>query len=323
MTLDALVAPTAVDRHALGCAVRLVVTEPSQLTRAAELLGEEIDLIDRAASRFRSDSELERVNDEPDVDHRISPFLARAIRTALDAARDTDGVVDPTVGSAMIANGYDRDFALVDAVAPAVTVHHAPVPGWRLVRFDERRGLLRVPAGVRLDLGATAKALASDLAACRIADATGCGVLVAIGGDVAVAGRSPHDGWSVRVQDVTGPVDAVPSGPVATLLLRYGGLATSSTAARRWVRGGRVMHHLVDPRSGAPVMSQWRTVSVAARDCVTANVASTAAIVLGDDAPAWLRRRGLAARLVHADGSVTLTDGWPVTSSAARAGRAS
>ena len=102
-----------------------------------------------------------------------------------------------------------------------------------------------------------------------------------------------------------------PEGPHCTVSISAGALATSSTSARRWVRGGIPMHHIVDPRVGLPVESPWRTVSVAAMNCVDANTASTAAIVRGEPALAWLNNLGLPARLVRTDGRVETVAGWP------------
>jgi thiamine biosynthesis lipoprotein len=160
-----------------------------------------------------------------------------------------------------------------------------------------------VPLGIWLDLGATAKALAADRIAVRGAAAAGCGVLVGLGGNVAVGGDAPGAGWEVRTPD---------DQPAVTGTLAGGGLATSSTARRRWRRGGRTVHHIVDPRSGDIATPYWRTASVVADSCVDANTASTAAIVLGRAAPQWLTERALPARLVAEDGTVTHVAGWPV-----------
>src|SRR5439155_2155330 len=163
-----------------------------------------------------------------------------------------------------------------------------------------------VPAGVELDLGATAKALACDRAATAAAAVAG-GVLVAVGGDVAVAGATPAGGWPVRIaDDHAAPLDV----PGPTVALGGGGLATSSTTVRRWRSGAVELHHLVDPRTGRPAESPWRTVSVAARTCVDANVASTASFLL-EDAPGWLESRRLPARLVSIGGESTVVAGWP------------
>jgi thiamine biosynthesis lipoprotein len=173
---------------------------------------------------------------------------------------------------------------------------------------DERRGAVRVPRGVELDLGATAKALAADRAATSAAARVKASVLANLGGDVAVAGDPPQGGWAVRVTDDHA---AAFDAPGQTVSIVSGGLATSSTTARRWVSGSERLHHIFDPSSGRPAAVIWRTVSVAARSCVDANLASTAAIVRGDAAPAWLESAGMPARLVAPDGSVLRIGEWP------------
>jgi thiamine biosynthesis lipoprotein ApbE len=283
------------------------------------MVSEELGAIDLACSRFRPDSELSRLATSGGRRTGISALLAEAITVAIDAAVTTGGDVDPTVGSAMSEVGYDRDFTRVDRDGAAITVVRRPVPGWQRIELDQAERWVRVPGGIQLDLGATAKALAADRAARALGEALdGRGALVSLGGDIAVAGETPAGGWSVRVQDVTGLVAEIPAGPTQLIGLHSGGLATSSTTARRWVRGGRVMHHILDPRNGVPVASPWRTVSVAAQSCVAANVASTATIVRGQAAVGWLTRRGLAARLVRTDGSVLVLPGWPVTEGGAQ-----
>lgn len=294
---------------ALGCQVHLVVTDPSHLAAARAMLEADLAEVDAACSRFRPDSELVALDRAAGQPVRLSPLLAEAVGVALRAAELTDGDVDPTVGEAIVAVGYDRDFDLVPADGPALGLAVKAVPGWRQVRLDPP--VLTMPAGVRLDLGATAKAWAADRAAGRIAAATGRGVLVGLGGDIAVAGEPPDGGWRVRVQDVTGRPEDPPAGPSAVVAIHGGGLATSSTSARRWRRGGDVLHHILDPRTGLPPAPVWRTVSVAAAACVDANAASTAAIIRGDRAPAWLARLGLPARLVDVRGRVQTVAGWP------------
>jgi thiamine biosynthesis lipoprotein len=308
---------SAASWRAIGTSVHLLVTEPRALGPARRLLRDDLAALDAACSRFRADSEIVALDHAPADGHgrigpvQVSPLLAGALAVALRAARRTGGDVDPTVGGALSAAGYDRDFALVQRDGPPVrlTVHR--VPGWRQIELDEESGLLSLPAGTRLDLGATAKAWAADRAAARIAAELGCGVLVNLGGDIAVAGPAPDGGWRVRVQDVTGRPEEPPAGPSAVIAIRSGGLATSSTAARRWRRGGDVMHHILDPHSGLPAAPVWRTVSVAAGTCADANMASTAAIIRGEAALAWLAGLGLPARLVAESGAVVTLAGWP------------
>ena len=300
----------AANWRALGTLVRLVVTEPSCLPAARTLLEADLAAVDLACSRFRADSELARL--QTNREKQVSPLLAEAIAVALRAAELTDGDVDPTVGAAMSALGYDRDFGHLDRTQPAAQLTVRTVPGWRQVRLDGRT--LTMPKSVQLDLGATAKAWAADRSAARIAQSTqstGCGVLVSLGGDIAVAGPAPAGGWRIRVQDVTGAPDQTPEGPYALIAIRDGGLATSSTTARRWQRGGDVLHHILDPRTGLPAEPVWRTVSVAAGTCADANAASTAAVIRGRAALGWLARLGLPARLVDATGVVFTVAGWP------------
>ena len=299
--------PAGASWRALGTLVHLLVTEPARLDEARRLLTADLADVDAACSRFRADSEICSL--QGGRAEQVSPLLAEAIAVALRAARLTGGDVDPTVGAAMSAVGYDRDFAQVKAGGPGLKLTVRSVPGWHQVRLDGRT--LTMPAGVRLDLGATAKAWAADRSAARIAAQLGGGVLVSLGGDIAVAGQVPENSWRVRVQDVTGLPGDPPAGPYAEIAIRDGGLATSSTAARRWRRGGDVLHHILDPRTGLPAEPVWRTVSVAAGSCADANAASTAAVIRGHRAIGWLAQLGLPARLVDATGVVFTVAGWP------------
>ncbi|MGH3153715.1 MAG: FAD:protein FMN transferase, partial [Streptosporangiaceae bacterium] len=235
----AATAKAAASWRALGTLVRLVVTDPPALPQARALLEQDLARIDLACSRFRADSEICALRGGQ-AQH-VSPLLAEAISVALRAAELTDGDVDPTLGAALAALGYDRDFAQVPRTGPATApVMVRTVSGWREVHLAGRK--LTMPEGVRLDLGATAKAWAADRAAARINEHLGCGVLVSLGGDIAVAGPAPGGGWRIRVQDVTGLPDDPPDGPYTLIAIRDGGLATSSTTARRWQRGGDVLH---------------------------------------------------------------------------------
>lgn len=294
--------------EALGTGAAVFVSEAGTLARARAVVEAEIAAIDRACSRFREDSELAALNRRSGRRTAVSETFATALGAGLRAARLTAGRVDPTVGEAIELAGYDRDFADLPAEGPAV-VSVARVPGWRAVELDRAAGTVRMRPGVRLDLGATAKALAADRAAQAAHELTGCGVLVSLGGDLAAAGDAPaDDGWRVRVTDDHA---AGWQSPGQTVSIHDGGLATSSTTVRRWVRGGVAQHHILDPATGQPAGVTWRTVSVAAASCVDANTASTAAIVHGADAPGWLASLGLPARLVRPDGEVVTVGGWP------------
>ena len=292
-----------------GTMAVLLVTDPRAIGEARRIADRELALVDRACSRFREDSELMLLNAAAGVGPQtISPVFTDLLAAALRAARLTGGDVDPTCGRALTDLGYDRDFAQVRDAPPRLTGPVGPVPGWRRVHLDRAAHRVRLERGVQLDLGATAKAWASDRCAELIARRAGCGVLVSLGGDIAVAGPAPEDGWRVRVTDDHA---APASAPGQTVTITSGGLATSSTTVRTWKVGGRQVHHIIDPATGEPARSCWRTVSVAAGSCTDANTASTAAIIRGPAAPDWLHDIGLPARLVRYDGSVETTAGWP------------
>ena len=294
-------APVGVEWDRWSTEMHLLVTEPGALPQARAEVDAELDAVEAAASRFRPDSEISALAVAGGARTPVSPVLADLIEAALNAARVTDGDVDPTVGSAMVALGYDGDIA--DAgQGPRLASVRVPVT-WTDVDFDGQS--VRLPAGTLLDLGATAKAAAADRCAQRVHSATGSGVLVNLGGDIATAGPAPEGGWQILVQDsADDPASQVAIGSDA-------GLATSSTRRRRWQRAGEVLHHIIDPRTGTSAEPVWRSVSVAANTCLAANTLSTAAIIRGYRAPAWLGALGIPARFVDREGRERKVAGWP------------
>jgi FAD:protein FMN transferase len=293
---------------ALGTTCTVLVTSPAALDLACAAVEAELEVIDATYSRFRPDSELTRLNRSAGRPIVVTPLLAEAISIALRAARLTEGAVDPTVGRTVRALGYDRDYAHVAGRDMPLVVRIEAVPGWRAIEFQPATRCVALPRGVELDLGSVGKALAADRAAAAAHGASGCGVLVGLGGDIATAGLGPVSGWPVLVtDDSAAPAD----GPGEVVQLSGGAIATSSTMVRRWTQGGIQRHHLIDPATSLPVVSPWRTASVVADSCVDANTVATAAIVKGVEAPAWVVRMGLATRLVAIDGAVTRLAGWP------------
>jgi thiamine biosynthesis lipoprotein len=297
---------SSVSFPALGTTAVVVARDAAGLHDAVRSVERELAAIDAACSRFRADSDLSRVNASAGRWVTVDRVLCDALEAALAAAVSSGGLVDPTVGSSLRALGYHRDFwSFPPSREPAFRV--AAAGRWREIELDALASRVRVPEAVALDLGATAKALAADraaAAAARVCD----GVLVSLGGDISVAGVAPEEGWVVHVtDDHRSPASATGQ----TISLFAGGLATSSTTVRSWHRSGVKVHHIVDPATGAPARPIWRTVSVAAATCLEANVATTAAIVLGEGAPVWLAGRSLSARLVRTEGNVITVVGWP------------
>jgi len=288
-----------------SCQVRLTVTNSAVLDRARRLLTDLMLDVESAASRFVSTSDVARINEAAG---RLVPVGRRTVElvdVAVMAAEATNGLVDPTVGAHLVRAGYAEDIELVrDRL---VLTGNSAVPrraDWRTIQVDHDLSRVGVPAGLALDLGATAKSWTADSAAHAISD-LGTGVLVEIGGDVAVAGDKSAP-WQIRVSERGGE-------PGEQVGLTGGGLATSSSAARGWRTANGPAHHIIDPRTGEPAVGPWRTATVWAHTALAANTASTAAIILGEDALTFLAERGHPARLVGRDGHVETVGTWPGT----------
>jgi thiamine biosynthesis lipoprotein len=313
---------------ALGTGVTVLVGDARDLQAASEAVREVLAEVDRACSRFREDSEISALNRQTGRCVQVGDVLLGALMVALRAARLTAGDLDPTIGRALVLCGYDRDFS---ELPPAPTPRPAALPAerqpllerpagerrrlvvnarssWRAIELDVQRRTVRLPVGVRLDLGATAKAWAADRAALAAHERTGAGVLVSLGGDIALGGPAPASGWRVLVaEDHRVPLN----GPGQQIRLHAGGLATSTTTVRRWKHDGASMHHILDPATRRPVDGPWRTATVAAATCVDANVASTTALIRGARAPGWLGSLDLPARLIDQRGRALAIGGWP------------
>jgi thiamine biosynthesis lipoprotein ApbE len=300
---------------ALGTGVHLLATDKEGVALATTAVREVLEDVDAVYSRFREDSELSRLNAGAGRSVQVSPLLATAIDAALRAARLTDGAVDPTIGQAIRLVGYDDDFTRISADRGPLTLRAWRVPGWQAIRFDRRSRTVFLPPRVELDLGSTGKALAADLAAAAARAAIGRGgVLVSLGGDIATAGQPPDGGWRILAAEDS---RAKPDGDGEVICLPAGGVATSSTTVRRWSRGGTMLHHIIDPQTSLPTTGPFRTVTVVAATCLDANIASTAAIVQGEEAIDWLMSRRLPARLVENDGTIHYIGRWPDPAGAA------
>ena len=170
-----------------GTAVVLRLTDAAEMAAARAAVERELAAIDRACSRFREDSELSRVNAGAGRAVPVSTLLLDALEVALRAAELTAGDVDPTVGRALELSGYDRDWRELSGSeqleAPAITARACPA--WRAVRVDRGAGTIRLPAGARIDLGATAKAWAADRAARAAVTSPAAGARPPAGGSCA------------------------------------------------------------------------------------------------------------------------------------------
>ncbi|TCC45584.1 FAD:protein FMN transferase [Kribbella capetownensis] len=294
---------------AWSCTVRLTVDDPAVLGAACGELKALMDRVDKAASRFRADSELSIVNSRAGALVPVSRLLVDLVDVSLVAASVSGGAVDPTVGAAVIAAGYSEDIEAVCRRFPEPPADPEPISGWQHVQLNRKLALLGVPKDCALDLGATAKAWTADRAALVLSKRYGCAVLVEIGGDLRAAG-DPVQPWVITVAERAGD-------PGVLVTLAHGGLTTSTRTVRRWQTPTGYAHHLIDPRTGKPAEGRWRTASVWAPTAVRANTFSTALVATGEAALGRLTLAGHPARLIDDDGEVTELSGWPASSVAA------
>ncbi|MEW1952094.1 FAD:protein FMN transferase [Terrabacter sp. NPDC080008] len=307
MGAAALRAPASATFHAIGTTNSILATRADALPEAVGIAQRHLREVDRAVSRFRPDSEvslLARRAHRAPAEAFVSPTFAAYLEAALRVARLTGGLVDPTVGSALVATGYDDDLDVVRARPVFHQVHVAGVPRWHSVHLNVSGRRVSVPPGTLLDLGASAKAYAADTIAGLLAASLPGGFVVNLGGDLAVSDDLPAQSWSIGIEDAAGAVRQVVTSTGQAV-------ATSSTQRRVWRSDDGPRHHIVDPRTSRTARAVWAQVSCAAATCLEANAASTAAVVLGADAPAWLTQHGVPARLDGLDGQVVTTPGWP------------
>lgn len=232
---------------------------------------------ERTFSRFRPDSELSLLNARAGEPVATSTDLFTCVDAAMTASRQTAGLFDPAILPALLAIGYDRTFAAIDVIAePAEPIAPAPSPGMAGIRLDPATRTISLEPGVQIDLGGIAKGMYADVLAERLAGWPG-GV-VSAGGDLRVWGIAPEgDHWLVGVEDPTHP-----DRDIAVIKLSNGGVATSGTSRRSWLRGRKTVHHLIDPRTGAPAETGIQTVTVVSRTAMEAETAATALFVGGD-----------------------------------------
>ncbi|GIV99511.1 FAD:protein FMN transferase [Roseiflexus sp.] len=258
---------------------------------------------ERILSRFRSDSELSALNTRAGEGWvRASRTLWEVLNDALVAARLSDGLVTPTVLTALEAAGYDRDFAQIAAGAPAQSSASLPASGdWRAIRLDPQRRTVALPPGMRLDLNGVAKGWAATRAAQRLA-AHGP-ALVDAGGDIAVRGaRAGGEPWAIGIANPFQPDE-----PLDVVLLTDGGVATSGRDVRRWRQGSVERHHIIDPRTGAPAETDVLAVTVIAPSLLEAEVAAKVVVILGSVAGMeWLSARPWLASLIVTDAQEVL-----------------
>lgn len=288
-----------------GLSGSLHTQHESSMAFAEERLWHWINKVDAACNRFRRDSEISRLNAMGGQTVAVSATLERAIDAAIRAGEATGGLCDPTVLPALVALGYDRDYDELVTRTDTVVGVPVPAPGLDAITLDAANHTLTLAPHCQIDLGASAKALVVDIVADEVWR-HGDGVVVELGGDVAVRGSGPLGPWVIGVSD---SLDVGPDVPRVSF--GHGGIATSSTRSRTWRAGTEVVNHIIDPRTGSYARGPYVTATVSASDCVLANAFATAALLWDDDAGYFIAQAGWSARLIRFDGTVEFVGGWP------------
>ena len=254
--------------RAMGTRVVVAVDGAEDLLDRARL---RIDELERRWSRFRSDSDVTRMNETTGIPVFVHADTRRLVRHAIAAWERTDGACDATVLGAVVAAGYDASFELLGERTAPLPGDPPVVPGCGSITVDDALGAVTLPAGVGFDPGAIGKGLAADLVVAELIADGASSAFVSIGGDIAMAGRpAAGDGWLVEVVDHAGEAT-----PVARLALADGAVATSTTERRRWRVAGESRHHVIDPATGRPAQTSARTVAVIAGDAWWAEALAT------------------------------------------------
>lgn len=306
---EQLTVPESMGREqfrAMGTTVSVLLPERSihAGAGAVRLLFEHWEKI---LSRFQPESELSRLNQQAGKPVRVSNLLFHVTRAALNAAQVSKGVYDPTLLRQLERLGYARSFDELPTDIPER--EYSPNSGgdWRAIRLNSRERSITLPEGSGLDLGGIAKGMAVDAALHLLYQSGIQTALVNAGGDLAVMGMPPgQQHWPLLID-----------GPQRSWVIpfQYGALATSGIARRHWRQGEQVRHHLLDPRTGEPVLTTLWSVTAAAGTCEQAEVAAKVAFLLGIEQGAhFLKRHGLAGLFVCKDGRWIAAGPWPVKS---------
>ncbi|MCA9980300.1 MAG: FAD:protein FMN transferase [Anaerolineales bacterium] len=299
--------------RAMGCHIHFWLDAPgastAEISAALHAAEQQFHTAEQRLSRFRTTSELSRVNAQAGQWVAVSPLFWEVLVAAVQASAATDGLFDPTLQHALVAAGYDRSFEqLTTPSKPTPSVAHASTLGqWTAIELDEARQAVRVPAGVALDFGGIAKGYTAVLAS-RELDKVGPN-LVSAGGDL-TAGNAPHGspGWPVGIADPFSP-----DKNLATLWLANASLATSGIDYRRWLTNdphgrGRSAHHIIDPRTGQPANTDLLTVTVWHRSAIVAETWATAVLVAGKkEGLGRLAVYDIAAMLITPHNHITLS----------------
>ena len=291
--------------HAMGTTISFLLPE-ERLQQGAEIIYTLFAYWEQTLSRFLAESELSQLNRLAGKPVMVSRLLFSVLNSALEAARSTGGLYDPTLLKQLVQSGYDRSFDVLPAILPDTETMHpiAPRGQWRDIQLTAGPRLVTLPAGVQLDFGGIAKGMAIDAAMESLLRAGIKTALVNAGGDLVVHGVPQiEQQWPIKIRGQAGSW---------VIPFHHGALATSGIARRHWRQGTQIRHHLLDPRTGLSAHTHLWSVTVAATQCRQADVAAKVVFLLGvEEGSAFLNLHGLAGLLLLEDGSYVTVGSWP------------
>jgi FAD:protein FMN transferase len=267
------------------------------------------NIIEHTLSRFQIDSELCNLNKSGSSPFVASQMLFEVVNAGIESARITEGLFDPTILPNLLAAGYNCSFEKMPQERPPVIFDPSPRPNhWRQIRLNMKNHIIQLPDDCSLDLGGIGRGWAVDQA-CLILQCFPDFALDA-GGEIRVHGRQVGNAtWRVGVDDPFHPgID------MTTLHLTEGAICTSSTVNRRWIMDGKILHHLIDPRSGHPSKNGIIAVTVTADTAVLAEVLAKAMLIAGPKTGLQLMAKFPASRgLIVMENGEVLTFGREAT----------
>lgn len=286
-----------------------VYTDDPAAQAALQAVAAWMEQVEQALSRFRPGNDLSRLNAAAGRPYQAGDILWEVTGRAVEAAAESDGVFDPTIGQALLDAGYDRSFEQLDRVVtqeamvapdsrPIAANHSQEIPDYRSIRLDRAGRTITLPPGTRLDLGGIAKGWAAERAL-EILRPFGPAMIDA-GGDLAIGDPPPGEtGWPIAVADPLSP-----DQDLVLLSLANTGVATSGADHRRWRHHGRQHHHLIDPFSRRSAQTDILNATVLAPTATQADIIALMLMILGLEAgQQWLQRHSsIPALLVLNDG---------------------
>ena len=239
-----------------------------------------IDECEQRFSRFLPASEITELNRSAGEWLRVSDDLMEMFQLSRKFYDETGGLFDPAILPDLKQAGYDRSMDEIranGAVSQSLASKRTSRPAFNEIAFDPTDNQIRLPLDMEIDLNGVAKGWIVEKAA-QLLHTYAEICAASAGGDMYFIGR-PSDGmdWDVYLED---PRDA--GQMLSQLHVASGGVATSSVMKRTWRLGEKVLHHLIDPRTGESAKTDWLSVTVIAPDVVTADVYAKAILIGGE-----------------------------------------